>query len=167
MRAGFDCGVERLNNYLHRTAKKHQNEDLTRVYVALREGDDKILGYHAINMGSMDAHVLGRPLKNIPSHGQTPIMFLGQIAVAISAQKKGLGSILLAHVFEKARVLADDAGCHAIVLDVMSDGEDEAFQKRMQWYRDRGFEGTPSSPSRMFITMRDVRANLEAKQSAA
>jgi len=33
------------------------------------------------------------------------------------------------HVFEKAAVIAKQAGCFAVVLDVMSDGDEAAYQR--------------------------------------
>ena len=53
-RAAFDCGVDRLNNYLRLSARKQQKDDMTRVYVVVEEGSTRILGYHAINMGMMN-----------------------------------------------------------------------------------------------------------------
>ena len=57
-RVGFDCGVERLNNYLKLSAKKQQKDDMTRVYVVVEEGSTRILGYHAINVGKMNVDEL-------------------------------------------------------------------------------------------------------------
>ena len=45
-RAAFSCGTVRLDNFLKRTARKHQAGDLTRVWVATENGAD-ILGYYA------------------------------------------------------------------------------------------------------------------------
>ena len=47
-RADFDCGVVRLNNYLKLSARKQQQDDLTRVYVVVEEGSSRVLGDHAI-----------------------------------------------------------------------------------------------------------------------
>ncbi len=126
-RSGFDCGVERLNNFLNLSAKKQQKDDMTRVYVAVEPGDAKVLGYHAINVGTMNAAKLAKKPRGTPSHGEIPVMFLGQVAVDRKTQGLGVGSLLMHHVFEKARVIADEAGCHAVLLDVMSDGDADVF----------------------------------------
>ena len=42
-RSGFDCGVERLNNFLNLSAKKQQKNDMTRVYVAVLPDEASIL----------------------------------------------------------------------------------------------------------------------------
>lgn len=157
-RSGFDCGVERLNNFLNLSAKKQQKDDMTRVYVAVLPGETAILGYHAINVGTMNVAELARPPRGTPSHGEIPVLFLGQVAVDLKAQGLGVGSLLMHHVFEKACVIADEAGCHAVLLDVMSDGDAEAVGKRKGWYEDFGFQSFASSEARMFMTMKQARA---------
>ena len=153
-RADFDCGVGRMNNYLKLSAKKQQKDDMTRVYVAVEEGSARILGYHAINMGMMNVDELKRRPRGTPDHGEVPVLFLGQVAVDKTAQGRGLGGILMHHVFEKACVVSDVAGCHAILLDVISDGGEEAFARRKAWYEGFGFAGFPSNPARMFLALK-------------
>lgn len=161
-RTGFDCGVDRLNNFLKLSAKKQQKDDMTRVYVAVAQDDTKILGYHAINVGTMNVDELAKKPRGAPQHGEIPVLFLGQVAVDEQAQGLGIGSILMHHVFSKACVVADEAGCHAILLDVMSDGDDSAFAKRKQWYEEFGFQSFVSKPARMFMTIRQVRQIIES-----
>lgn len=156
-RAGFSCGVERLDNFLKLSAKKQQKDDMTRVYIVVEDGRTDILGYHAINLGMMDASELKKRPRGAPDHGELPILFLGQVAVSKDAQGDGLGSILMHHVFEKAITIAEEAGCFAIVLDVMSDRNDKSYRRRMEWYESFGFQSSASNPSRMFMTMKQVR----------
>lgn len=159
-RSGFDCGVDRLNNFLKLSAKKQQSDDMTRVYVAVEVGQTKILGYHAINVGRLDVSELSNPPRGTPSHGEIPVLFLGQVAVDQAAQGFGIGSILMHHVFEKASVIADKAGCYAILLGVMAD--DDGFDRRKAWYQAFGFQSFQSNKARMFMTMKQVRAIIEA-----
>lgn len=74
---------------------------MTRAYVVIEDGQVIILGYHAINLGMMNADELTRRPRGAPDHGELPILFLGQVAVSISAQGHGIGSILMHRVFEK------------------------------------------------------------------
>jgi GNAT superfamily N-acetyltransferase len=161
-RAGFSCGVPRLDNYLKLSAKKQQKDDMTRVYVAVADGDTTILGYHAINVGMMNADALARRPRGAPSHGELPVLFLGQVAVSEAAQGQGIGAILMHHVFEKACRIAEQAGCFAIVLDVMADGGEAAFRRRVEWYARFGFQPFASDPARLFMTMRQVRAIVDS-----
>lgn len=156
-RSAFCCGVERLDNYLKLTAKKHHANDLTRVYVAVEDGKNTVLGYHAINVGRMTADDLNSRPKIVPAHGDIPILFLGQVAATKHAQGNDIGSILMHHVFEKAITIADNAGCYAIVLDIMDDGDDDAVELRRRWYQGFGFQSFASNPSRLFVTIAQVR----------
>ena len=156
-RSRFACGVERLNNFLNLSAKKQQKDDMTRVYVAVLPEDTTILGYHGISVGTMNVAELAKPPRGTPSHGEVPVLFLGQVAVDLKVQGLGVGSLLMHHVFEKACVIADEAGCHAVLLDVMSDGDAEAFGRRKVWYEDFGFQSFASNEARMFMTMKHVR----------
>ena len=162
-RVGFDCGVERLNNYLKLSAKKQQKDDMTRVYVVVEEGSTRILGYHAINVGKMNVDELEHRPRGTPAHGEIPVLFLGQVAVDKPSQRTGLGGILMHHVFEKACNISEMAGCHAIILDVISDGGDEEFARRRAWYENFGFTSFSSNPARMFLVMKQVRAVTQAK----
>ena len=166
-RAEFDCGVERLNNYLKLSAKKQQKDDMTRVYVVVEEGSPRILGYHAINVGMMNVDALERRPRGAPDHGEIPVLFLGQVAVDQEARGRGLGGILMHHVFAKACVIADAAGCHAIILDVISDGGEAEFARRKAWYESFGFATFASSPARMFVAMTQVRAVVQASSEGA
>ncbi|MEM6415504.1 MAG: GNAT family N-acetyltransferase [Pseudomonadota bacterium] len=157
-RSGFSCGVDRLDNYLKLSAKKQQKDDMTRVYVAVEDDDTKVLGYHAINLGTMNVDELAKRPRGAPDHGELPILFLGQVAVSKEAQGHGIGSILMHYVFEKASRISNEAGCFAIVLDVMSDDNEKAFQQRRSWYTAFGFQSFTSNHARMFMAMKQVRA---------
>ena len=160
-RADFDCGVGRLDNYLKLSARKQQKDDMTRVHVVVEEGSSRVLGYHAVNLGMMNASQLERRPRGTPDHGEIPVLFLGQVAVDERQQGRGLGGILMHHVFEKACVIADAAGCHAILLDVISDGGEAAFSRRKSWYESFGFAAFASNPARMFLAMKQVRAVVQ------
>lgn len=166
-RSMFDCGIDRLNNFLKLSAKKQQKDDLTRVYVVVEEGSELILGYHAINLGMINVDELKRRPRGAARHGEIPVLFLGQVAVDRGAQGRGLGSILMHHVFAKASNVSDMAGCHAIVLDVISDGGEAAFVRRKAWYQSFGFETFASNPSRMFLVIKQVRAAVRSRQDRA
>lgn len=160
-RTNFDCGVGRLNRYLKQSARKQQQDDMTRVYVAVEDGNSRILGYHAINVGAMNVDELHRRPHGAPSHGEIPVLFLGQVAVNKEEQGRGVGGNLMYHVFEKACIIADQAGCYAIILDVISDGGPAESVRREAWYKEFGFSPFPSRPSRMFMTIQQVRGVVQ------
>jgi len=156
-RSQFVCGVPRLDNFLKLSARKQQTADMTRVYVAVEEAKPEILGYHAINLGMMRVDELAQRPRGAPDHGDLPVLFVGQVAVTRSSQGQMIGSILMHHALEKAHQVSMKAGCFAVVLDVMSDGGEAAFIRRRDWYAGFGFQAFSSTPSRLFMTMKQVR----------
>ena len=135
---------------------------MTRVYVVVEEGSARILGCHAINLGMMNVDELEHRSRGAPDHGEIPVLFLGQIAVDGKEQNRRLGGLLMHHVFEKANIISELAGCHAIILDVISDGGKVEFGRRSAWHKSFGFTPFPSNPSRMFLPMKQVRAVVQA-----
>jgi len=66
------------------------------------------------------------------------------------------------HVFQKACIIADAVGCHAILLDVVSDGGDDALVRRKGWYEEFGFQGFASNDARLFMMMKPIRQIVES-----
>ena len=157
-RAAFSCGTIRLDNFLKRTARKHQTGDVTRVWVATEIGTAGILGYYALNAHSLEGEGLPADLtKKAPRFGSIPAVYLSMIAVDRRHQDRGLGRILLADALSRAAAVADQIGLKAVVLDVIDDGGPEAMERRRTFYAGMGFRSLPSRPERMFISIETVR----------
>ena len=158
-RSGFSCGTERLDNFLRFSARKQQKDDFTRVFVAVAEGSPKILGYYALNAHAVATGELGadRP-KRAPNTGSIPALYLSMIAVDRSWQGRRLGSDLAIDALGRARNVAGEVGLKLVVLDVIGDGGNETFGRRMAFYRRLGFRSFHDRPERMFITIDTIRA---------
>ena len=102
-RTAFSCGSDRIDNYLKRTAKKHQKDDFARVFVAVAPGETGILGYYAINAHGVEAQDLPATLsRKAPRHGYVPAAYLSIIAVDQRVQGQGLGQVLLVDALKDA-----------------------------------------------------------------
>lgn len=157
-RAAFSCGTIRLDNFLKRTARKHQAGDFTRVWVATELGSAGILGYYALNAHALEGDDLPADLtKKAPRFGSIPAVYLSMIAVDRRHQGRGLGRILLADALSRAAAVADQVGLKAVVLDVIEDGGPEIMERRRVFYAGMGFRSLPSRPARMFISIETVR----------
>lgn len=157
-RANFCCETERLDNFLKRTARKHQAGDFTRVWVATARGQTEVLGYYALNAHSLEGDDLPAKLtRSAPRLGGIPAIYLSMIAVDHRHQGQGLGRILLADALTRAVAAADQVGVKAVVLDVIEDGGPEVTEKRRAFYAAMGFQPLPTRPLRMFITIETVR----------
>ena len=157
-RASFSCGTVRLDNFLKRSARKHQSGDFTRVWVATEGGQGEILGYYALNAHSLEGEGLPSSLtKHTPRSGSIPTAYLSMIAVDHRHQGRGIGHILLVDALMRAAAVADQIGLKAVVLDVIEDGGPEITEKRREFYLAMGFQSLPTRPLRMFISIDTVR----------
>lgn len=158
-RAGFSCGVDRLDNFLRRTARKQQAADFTRVWVVTERGEGTIFGYYALNAHVVD--VGDNPptelVRRVPRSGSIPTVYLSMIAVDERHQGRGLGRILLADALGRATDAAERVGIKAVVLDVIDDGGPDQTEWRRAFYVRMGFKSFPAQPSRMFIPIDTVR----------
>lgn len=115
------------------------------------------LGHRAINVGAMNVADLARRPPGNPSVGEIPVRLLGQVAADRVAQGIWVGCLLMPQEFENTRFSADEAGCHAILLDVVSGGGSAAIVRRTRWREDFGFQNLASNKARMFMTINQVR----------
>lgn len=162
-RAGFSCGIARLDNFLHRTARKQQAADFTRVRVLVEDGEPPILGYYALNAHALETVDDPPPemARHAPRSGSIPAIYLSMIAVDQRHQGRGLGRILLADALDQAVGAAERIGIKAVVLDVIEDGGPELAERRREFYLAMGFQPFPSRPTRLFICIETVRAARE------
>ena len=158
-RAEFSCGVARLDNFLRLSARKQQKDDFTRAFVAVSEGSGRILGYYALNTHAVGIAELGRNrMRRAPGRASLPALYLSMIAVDKSQQGKGLGTDLLIDALLRAYRVSKEVGLKLVILDVIDDGGDSAFQRRKEFYRRMGFESFSDHPQRMFITIGTIRS---------
>jgi GNAT superfamily N-acetyltransferase len=164
-RTAFSCGVDQLDNFLKRTARKHQKGDFTRVWVAVWPPDQSVLGYYAINAHGIEAGDLPETLrKRAPRHGQLGAAYLSMIAADAEVQGQGLGRLLLADALKRVAAVSSDIGIFAVVLDVLDDGDTDAIEKRRRFYERFGFIFFPSQPLRMFLPVQTIRDALSVRK---
>ena len=162
-RSGFSSGTGRLDNFLLLSARKQQQkDDFTRVFVAVAEGSPEVLGYYALNAHAVATEELGadRP-RRAPRTGSIPALYLSMIAVDRRRQGMGLGSDLAVDALGRALNVAGEVGLKLVVLDVIDDGGEEVFARRMEFYRRLGFRSLEDQPERMFMTIDTIRAMFD------
>src|SRR5712692_3686903 len=95
-RAGFDCGVPALNEYLRRYARQNHESGGAKTLVAAQLGSpDTLLGYYTISPGAIDFAKVPDALKKRLGRYDVPVFRLGRLAVALAIQGQGLGGELL------------------------------------------------------------------------
>ncbi len=147
-RKDFDCGVPSLNQYLQRSARQNQDQDMGRTYVLVEEGESRVWGYYTLSSATIDFYEypenVGLPLYPVPA------ILLARLAVDQSRQGEGLGRDLLLHALAAARHHADGIAAAAVVVDAL----DKAAQA---FYEKYGFQLLNKEGRHLYLTMKKIR----------
>jgi len=129
-RAAFSCGVDELDNDLHRFAGQNEKSGISQHFVAVATaGDARILGYCALSAGSVAFdRVPGDLKKRLPRY-PIPVAHLGRLAVDQSMQGRGLGEDLLIDALTRITRVADEIGIHAIEVVAINDSARRFYLK--------------------------------------
>ena len=91
--SAFDCGDQRLNDYLRKYAlANHQNRS-ARTYVAMR--GERVVGFYTLAAGSVGREETPRRVAEGLGRYPVPVILLARLAVDAGEQGRGLGGGLL------------------------------------------------------------------------
>lgn len=160
-RTQFASGLDRIDNFLRKSARKFQEGDNARVFAAVEVGSDIVIGFYSLNAHALTGDDLPDALaKRGPRHG-VPAVYLSMLGVDRRAQGQGLGAILLADALKRVLFASDAIGVRPVILDVIDDDGADAYARRKAFYEKLGFRSFPSRPKRMFLTIKEIRAAFE------
>jgi GNAT superfamily N-acetyltransferase len=149
--AGFDCGHEDLNRYLHKHALQNTRADGAVTRVTAR--GDRVVGYYSLAAGAAEHEEAPARVKKGLARHPIPLVILARLAVDRSAQRIGLGEALLKDALVRVAAAADLIGVRALIAHA-KDERARAFYERFD------FEPSPTDPLHMFLLMKDIRAAL-------
>ena len=153
-RAGFDCGVPKLNLFLQQQARSQANQGFGVTWVAVEEGQLTILGYVTVSMGHIEFdHADPAVTARLPRY-PIPVIRVGKLATDIKFQGRGIGSLLLAFAARMAISTADKVGCYALELEA---ADDNVFQ----YYLKKGFLPLQVGSLRLYQPVETLRSALE------
>jgi len=155
-RQSFDCGNSDLNDYLQKSAARHQKQRVSRVYV-LTDGScpSAILGFYTLSNSEIRHRDLDQqPARRLPRH---PILTLtlGRMAVDYQKQGKGFGALLLADAIKRSALVSLEVGVHAIIVDAKDENAKD-------FYLYHGFSTLPDNPLRLILPMSVAIQALDA-----
>jgi predicted GNAT family N-acyltransferase len=155
-RSGFDCGIQKLNDWLQHRAGQHDDRGLARTYVAVREGQRQVVGYYALASHHLTYSALPpAQAKGLPRQ-EIPVVLLGRLAVSTSEQGLGLGKMLLFDALRLAERVSREIGARAVEVDAW----DETAR---QFYLKYGFVALRDNPRHLYLAMETIR-KLERNQ---
>lgn len=150
-RRGFDCGDESLNRFIRESALQDQERDLSRTTVFVSdEQEQRIIAFHTLLISQVVQEEIPNDKPKIKR--EIPVILLGQLAVDIEFQGKGIGDMLLIDVQERIAEIAEVVGVRSLVLDARTEG-------LAAWYEQRGFVRFPGS-KRAFKSIAAIRELL-------
>lgn len=149
-RAGFTCGKKAQDDYIRQYARKHHEHGVSRVFVANGDDEAEILGYYATVNAQVATGDLPPGLqKGLPRGRVLGAVLIGQLAVSVGHQGKGLGEVLLMDALRGAYENSKRAGMVAVMVDL----EDESVRG---FYAKYGFVGELPTSRRLFKAVRTI-----------
>jgi len=141
--AGFDCGIDSLNEWLIRRALKNEYGGGSRTYVVC--DDKQVMGYYAIAAGSVDhGGAPGLIRRNMPD--PIPALILGHLAVDQGCQGAGIGQGLLKDAVARSINVSQQIGARVLIVHALSN-KAEAF------YFKHGFMVNPAISNTLFLSL--------------
>lgn len=150
-RKTFDCGNDALNDWLLKRVSQFEKRDLSRAYVAVREGELRVYGYYALSTHRVRYEALPTEQSKGLPHIDVPVVLLGRLAIDGTAQGQGLGSLLLVDALRRAELVATQVGVRAVEVDAV----DEAARR---FYTKFGFTSLLDDRNHLFLSIKAVRA---------
>jgi GNAT superfamily N-acetyltransferase len=150
-RAGFDCGKAPLSEWLVRYAGQHERRGLARVYVLVRPGSRKVLGYYALASHAVEYQVLpAGQAKGLPPRADVPAVLLARLAVDRSVHRQRLGKLLLIHALQRVQYVSTQIGVRVVEVDAI---DDEARNFYLKYH----FVPLADDPRHLFLTLDEIR----------
>lgn len=159
-RAGFNCGVSALNEYLQRYARQNHESGGAKTFVAVPlDSPSVILGYYTISPGAIDFAKVPDALTKRLGRYEVPVFRLGRLAVALARQGEGLGGQLLLAAGERALAVAEEVGGVALAIDAKDD-------RAAQWYEHFGALRLLDDPMKLVLPLATIAAVLRSKRTS-
>ena len=145
-RSTFSCGRPMLDEFIQSRATQYEKRRLGKTFVAIRQGDTRVIGYYTLAAGAVEFERLpSETARKLPRH-PVPVVLLARLAVDVSAQGRRLGEALLVDALCRSLELSGKLGVHAIVVDAL----DEAAAS---FYGKYGFFPLLDDPLHLFLPL--------------
>jgi GNAT superfamily N-acetyltransferase len=149
---GFASGETVLDDWLTRRARANQASGASRTYVVCES--KRVIGYYALASGGIaQANVPGKFRRNMPD--PIPVVVLARLAVDRNQQGRGLGRAMFRDAARRVAQAADTIGIRGIVVHAVS-------EEPRRFYIALGFDPCPAEAMTLVVTLKDIRATLEA-----
>jgi|TARA_R110000850_G_scaffold217204_7_gene342749 GNAT superfamily N-acetyltransferase len=117
-RAGFDCGVAALNEYLRRFAGQHRRMGISATYVLIDSDQPRVvLGYYSLSAAEVDvARLSDSDRKKLPRF-PIPCYRMGRLACRTDRRGAGLGRLLVGCAVDRCLQTKKQIPAYALLVD--------------------------------------------------
>jgi GNAT superfamily N-acetyltransferase len=152
-RRGFQCGQEKVDDWLATKALQNQEKQLSATR-ALLDARGAIAGYYTLAMGQVDCSDLpSEMVKHLPRR-KLPVAVLAWLGVSQAHQGQGIGDRLLAQALRDCYEAGKTFAFIAVVLDCIDDVA-KAFYQRWD------FKEMPGHPYRLLLRASELEALMQ------
>lgn len=157
-REGFNCGVEALNSFLQKQARKEMERRAAVCYVLVDPDKPKeIIGYYSLNSTRVLLDQLpGDITKKLGRYPSVPATLVGRLAIDEKYQGQGVGGLLLRDALLFSAQKSTEIGSVAVIVDAKD-------EKAAAFYERYGFRRLSDDPLRLFMTMPTIEAAFADK----
>jgi GNAT superfamily N-acetyltransferase len=152
-RSAFDCGEPALNEFLRRYANQNQARGISRTFVAVGEGQRKVVGFYSLAAGVVTFAELPEAARRRLPRYPVPVVHLGRLATCQSVQGQGLGEAILFDALTRSLRAADEVGVVAVDVWAKTD-------RARSFYRRYGFESLLDDEMHLYLPLETVRRVL-------
>jgi GNAT superfamily N-acetyltransferase len=155
-RASFSCGEPNLDDWFRKRALQDERRDIARVFVAVGEADDAIMGFYSLSAFSIELEELPSDLaRKLPRYSAIPAVLIGRLARSEAVRGRRVGELLLADAVKRVLGASASLAAYAIVVDAKND-------RARAFYSAFGFVSFPESPQKLFLLTATAQAALTA-----
>ena len=146
-RKSFDCGVEDLNIYLSRYARKNHESGGAKTFVAVSAAEPThVLGFYTISPGAIAFADVPESLTRRLGRYEVPVFRLGRLVVDRSVQGRGLGGDMLLAAGARALAVATEVGGVALAIDAQD-------RNAARWYERFGAMPLLDDPLKLILPL--------------
>ena len=154
-RAGFDCGVGALNDYLRRYARQNHQSGGAKTFVAAAVASpNTVLGYYTIAPGAIDFADVPDAAKRGLGRYEVPVFRLGRLAVSVGERAAVSAGSCSWPQANGALAVAEAVGGVALAIDA----KDEAAAG---WYERFGALRLLDNPLALVLPLATIAAALK------
>ncbi len=149
-RAGFDCGVQALNDFLHNLAHQNLKKGLSRTFVLISEDiPEKILSFYTLSIFEVSARKLPQRFSK-KYKGHLPAVKIARLAVVKALQNQGFGKHMIINAIRRAVAISKHAG----IIGLFVDAKNEDIKK---YYLKFGFIPLPDHALELFLPLKTLQ----------